>query len=235
MDKYIVQYKHSLSEHVCKSIISKFNASTCKQDGVTIGGLNKSIKDTSEVYINFGDPDWAEIENILHKELSSKVSDYYFNVYNHVDDNGNVTVLLNKEKILTDNKCFQIQKYDTCKGFYKYHSDNLIDYKNQRTRHITFIWYLNTVEEGGQTEFWGHYKIKPETGKLVIFPACWTYPHTGLMPISNDKYIITGWLYKDEIAEQYVNKTIKEMPQDSQRIHVNIDNNESAEESETKK
>jgi hypothetical protein len=36
--------------------------------------------------------------------------------------------------------------------------------------------------------------IKPKSGKLLIFPACWTYPHRGTMPISDDKYIITGWI-----------------------------------------
>ena len=63
---------------------------------------------------------------------------------------------------------------------------------------FTYLWYLNTVIEGGETVFWDSYKIKPEAGKIVLFPACWTFPHTGKMPISNDKYIITGWIYVNE-------------------------------------
>ena len=35
---------------------------------------------------------------------------------------------------------------------------------------------------------------KPKQGSLLLFPATWTYPYSGSMPISNDKYIITGWL-----------------------------------------
>jgi hypothetical protein len=40
--------------------------------------------------------------------------------------------------------------------------------------------------------------VKPEAGKLLFFPATWTYPHRGMMPISNDKYIITGWIYLND-------------------------------------
>ena len=63
-------------------------------------------------------------------------------------------------------------------------------------RHLTFLWYLNDVEEGGETEFWGQYGIKPEAGKLILFPASWTFPHKANVPISSDKYIITGWLWQ---------------------------------------
>ena len=66
---------------------------------------------------------------------------------------------------------------------------------NQATgRIITFIWYLNNVEEGGETLF-EDFKIKPMEGSSLFFPATWTYPHSGAMPTSNDKYIITGWIY----------------------------------------
>jgi hypothetical protein len=91
---------------------------------------------------------------------------------------------------------FMIQKYEKNVGKYTYHNDFHIDYISKSYRIITFLWYLNDVDEGGETEFWGNYKIKPEAGKLILFPATWTFPHTGKMPLSNDKYIITGWLYK---------------------------------------
>ena len=47
-------------------------------------------------------------------------------------------------------------------------------------------------------KFWKRKTIKPEAGKLLLFPASWTFPHCGQMPISHDKYIITGWLCEDE-------------------------------------
>ena len=90
---------------------------------------------------------------------------------------------------------FRSQKYFKNKGKYVYHDDFTVEYSEKRYRVITFLWYLNSIEEGGQTEFWGDFRIKPEKGKLLLFPACWSFPHRGIMPISDNKYIITGWLY----------------------------------------
>jgi hypothetical protein len=57
------------------------------------------------------------------------------------------------------------------------------------------ILYLNDVEEGGETEFLYYPKrIKPKAGTLIILPASYTHTHRGNPPISNDKYIINGWL-----------------------------------------
>ena len=56
--------------------------------------------------------------------------------------------------------------------------------------------YLNDVDDGGQTNF-SHYgiKIKPETGKTLIWPAEWTHAHTGEILKSGKKYIVTGWIH----------------------------------------
>ena len=64
------------------------------------------------------------------------------------------------------------------------------------------MWYLNDVEIGGETDFI-NFKIKPTTGKLVIFPSTWTYPHCANIPISNDKYIITGWFVNNIKTNRY--------------------------------
>jgi hypothetical protein len=90
-----------------------------------------------------------------------------------------------------------IQKYNKGIGKYVYHNDFQIENNSDKYKYrvITFLWYLNTVDEGGETEFWDSYKIKPLSGKLLLFPANWCFQHRGIMPISDNKYIITGWLY----------------------------------------
>ncbi len=62
-------------------------------------------------------------------------------------------------------------------------------------RTFGIILYLNTVEEGGETDFMDYkLKIKPEAGKLVIFPCNYLFRHEGTIPLSEDKYIITSFL-----------------------------------------
>lgn len=88
-----------------------------------------------------------------------------------------------------------MQRYLKGKGKYVYHNDFQVNIENKSYRAITYLWYLNNVEEGGETVFFGDYKIQPKVGKLIFFPASWCYPHTGKIPLSSNKYIITGWLY----------------------------------------
>lgn len=63
------------------------------------------------------------------------------------------------------------------------------------TRVFGIILYLNDVEEGGETDFLDYgLSIKPEQGKLLIFPCNYLYRHQGNIPISDDKYIFTAFI-----------------------------------------
>ena len=89
---------------------------------------------------------------------------------------------------------FNIQKYSQGDHFAELHSERT----SFNTIHRLFAWmtYLNDVNDGGQTNF-GHYgiKIKPETGKTLIWPAEWTHAHSGEILKSGTKYIVTGWMH----------------------------------------
>lgn len=63
-------------------------------------------------------------------------------------------------------------------------------------RHISFLFYLNDVDQGGETVFGdpGEIIIKPKAGNLLMFPPLWTYLHAGKKPISGPKYIITTYV-----------------------------------------
>ena len=67
------------------------------------------------------------------------------------------------------------------------------------SRVMAYTLYLNSVEEGGETEFlYQGVKIKPEPGKLAIFPAYYTHPHRGNPIYKGIKYIVSGWYTFDE-------------------------------------
>jgi hypothetical protein len=70
------------------------------------------------------------------------------------------------------------------------------DSVDERTRrYMVFLWYLNDVAEGGETEFCDlGIKVAPRTGRLLMFPPYWMYQHVGSSPRSNDKYIVSTYL-----------------------------------------
>lgn len=57
------------------------------------------------------------------------------------------------------------------------------------SRSLAMIWYLNTVDEGGETRFpFLDIAIKPERGACLVFPPFWNYIHKANRPLSGDKY-----------------------------------------------
>lgn len=62
-------------------------------------------------------------------------------------------------------------------------------------RYLVFLWYLNDVAEGGETEFCDlGLKVEARAGRLLMFPPYWLFQHAGLPPRSNDKYILSTYL-----------------------------------------
>ena len=88
---------------------------------------------------------------------------------------------------------FRIKKYDTS-GDQRFdeHVD-VTDY-NSSLRAVAFLFYLN--DNDGNTIFPRHgLNIKPVSGKVIIFPPTWEYPHSGLPPKSNSKYIMSTYIH----------------------------------------
>jgi hypothetical protein len=87
----------------------------------------------------------------------------------------------------------RIQRTDIGGGFHNWHFENTGNETSNRL--VTFMMYLNDVEDGGETEFlYLHKRIKAETGKLLIWPSTFSHTHRGNPPLSGVKYIVTGWL-----------------------------------------
>jgi hypothetical protein len=193
---YVYTNSQSISKQLCDEIIHLYENEHNKQyHGVTGGGLNKQIKDTMDYIISTEEP-WAKIRTFLGEELFRNVKIYIEKLNQNTMENENSELTYKYfDKATFNTDAFMIQRYIKQVGRYIYHNDFDIKPNTNEFRVITFLWYLNTVEEGGETDLWGTHKIKPEAGKLLLFPACWTFPHTGKIPISDNKYIITGWLY----------------------------------------
>lgn len=193
-DPYVYTVEHSFTEQECDSMIAQFEKEyVLHYNGVTGGGYTPNVKRTREIGIT-REQTWQKWNSLCFKRLNEALQKYA----KHCVDtchNDSIMTVLHGNGIINDTG-YQLQKYMKEHQFYKWHQDSSLKPGHNEHRIITYLWYLNTVEEGGETYFY-HGKVKPEKGKLILFPACWNYNHKGATPISHDKYIITGWVYSN--------------------------------------
>ena len=87
----------------------------------------------------------------------------------------------------------KIQKTLPGQGYHVWHIEHGREEESRRV--LTYLVYLNDIEEGGETELLHqHVRIKPKTGRIVIFPAGFPYVHRGNPPLKGSKYILTSWI-----------------------------------------
>ena len=181
MESFIRIYDKALPASWCRNIIDKFDADDMYHTYGMVSSPNGEIvdsqnKQTTEIHVS-DHKDWGYIDDILYKNLS-----YYFDIY--TSDLGDIFTC-SASKI--NDQPYRVKKYDTGCGF-NWHIDT--SSINNRGRWIAAQWYFNTVYQGGETEFMNcGTAIRPVAGRLVFFPATWTYMHRSVPVYSGPKYI----------------------------------------------
>ena len=170
---------------LCNEITQFFeNNKELQTQGITSYGKDLKAKKTTDIPVNPHD---------LKNPKFEVLKQYMDELYKCFIDYQNQWPFLKSVIKVVDVPGFNIQKYSRGDHFAKLHSERT----TLDTLHRLFAWmtYLNDVDDGGQTNFI-HYgiKIKPETGKTLIWPAEWTHAHTGEILKSGTKYIVTGWM-----------------------------------------
>ena len=98
------------------------------------------------------------------------------------------------EKILFEE--LRIKKYEAkTDDQFDIHTD--VQDHDSAKRYLAFLIYLNEDFKGGETDFpYNKLTIKPETGKVLVFPPTWQYPHIG-MPVKSGKpkYVMSTYLH----------------------------------------
>lgn len=180
LNDLICVYDDALSKDLCDALISFFETNKDKHEKLDNDGC------PSFTQINFTENQklTKEIEN-LHKKVLSKVLEYKKLYYKYIDSR-----CFPEENSFEQ---FRIKKYrNNEKELFDTHVD-VRDHSSSR-RYLSFLFYLNDVEEGGETIFEGM-KISPKCGRVVVFPPLWMYPHKGCIPKSNSKYILSTYLH----------------------------------------
>lgn len=180
---HIYIYEGFLAPDLCQAIINRFESVTDKVKPGQDGFLESSAEHlkSKDLYITHK-PEWADIDGQLSIQMKQAIKLFKFE---------------NPDSFCRPKFHFDIgyaiQK--TAIGdMYRWHHDG--SREKRGSRQMTYVIYLNDVTEGGETEFLTQkLKISPKAGTMIFFPPYWTHVHRGCPPVSNDKYIITGWIY----------------------------------------
>jgi len=177
LDQLIQIHEEALSPQTCQDLIEIFEANEDKQEFVD--------REKKPCFTQFNLTEHSADYKALHNQLIRNTQEYRDGYFEFID-----------RRVFPDTHAFEqfrIKRYNPG-GDERFDTHvDVIDHPTAR-RFLSFMWYLNDVDEGGLTVF-DDLSVKPQTGKLIIFPPLWMFPHRGEAPISNPKYILSTYLH----------------------------------------
>jgi len=179
---FITIYENAISLENCKKWIEYIDY--LRKEGLILQE-NSKLHERDHETLNFSNDDGYDLTSSdkLVRSFLPSIKKY---VDNYLQD---YSLLGESNFLLYDVKAKRIP---VAGGFHKWHYENASH--ESATRRFVVQAYLNTIKEGGETEFlYQNKRIKAVQGTLLIWPAGYTHVHRGNPPIGQDKYILTSW------------------------------------------
>jgi hypothetical protein len=190
INDFVLEHKNFMSKEWCETAIKYFEQMNTA--GFSYKRLvSKDIKDDTSIdFPGIVEKNLFTIDLKPSVDLSKEFIDKFFEIYNTFYAKKYSVLQTGVEHGITSIK---IQKTIPGEAYHVWHYESTN--RDFQQRLSTFILYLNDVEDGGETEFLYYpRRIKPECGKLIIWPAGFPHTHRGNQPLSGEKYVLTGWL-----------------------------------------
>lgn len=183
MVDFIYEKHNVLNLEQCTKFIKVFEEyNNYNVDGSVGKGVDTSIKDSTDFY--FTPFNRELVKKLYGQSVQDMLDEVLVNVYRYMD----------KYPVFKDSDIsfdpFNLQRYTPGQGFHAWHYEKFED----TIRLFVWMIYLNDVPDGGTQFMMQERIVKAEQGKLVIFPADWTYTHRGEISNTTTKYILTGWV-----------------------------------------
>jgi len=181
-DQHIGIFENAVPKEWCENVIDLFNKNPHNQfSRQTAEKVTKLQKE--DMHLALGHLNKGMAEEFAHNFFSS-VYPLYLSEYK-------ITPQILDSSMYVDD--FKVQKTSPTQGYHLWHVETNALFHSHRV--MAYTVYLNTVEEGGETEFLiQSRRLKPKQGTVCIFPAGYTHIHRGNPPLSGVKYIMTGWI-----------------------------------------
>lgn len=189
-NNFISIYEDAVPTGLCEQLIKYYRnmsdlgyASTRQQRE----NVSKSKKDDSAIFVTsesiVGLDSTKELMSGFNNILKNKCLAHYLNEYSVLTE-GKHDLVVREAKI---------QKTRVGGGYHIWHYETSTPDSCRKV--LVYCLYLNDVEEGGETEFlYIPKRIKASRGTIAIFPGGFTHTHRGNPPISNEKYLLNGWV-----------------------------------------
>ena len=185
MKNFIEGYVNALTSEECAKIISFMNEEgrlgpgRVKEPNTGKDIVMKEYKDSSDVRMDMREEN--EINKIILPSIKKCISLY---TKKHPQ--------MNNIDYWELDYIYNLQKYNPGQCFASSHCENTSIETSYRV--LAWMYYLNTVKDGGGTQF-DNYEIAVEAveGRCLIWPAYWTHFHHGIVSKTETKYIATGW------------------------------------------
>ena len=194
-NNFISTFPNAASKEYCESIIERFEfVNKTQSEGRgriwtrdESEGIPNVFKDDSTYMLGGGG---EAITLDTDTQLMKNLTDIVWSCYDVYSKEYGVLSRLMHHKL---SPYVRVQKTTPGQGYHVWHSDNSSIFTSRRVAVVSL--YLNTIEEGGETEFlYQGIRVSPVEGTLVLFPAGWTHTHRGNPPLKETKYILTTWL-----------------------------------------
>ena len=180
-----------LPQHYCRYLIEKFERSREEHTaGVAFdAGWNKADRFTG----------WHELNLSAHPERWEREIATFTTVVDHVAKEYQRLVGHTLPQAYRLGP-LRIKKYAAAQGHrFAPHTD--ANSMRDAHRFLALLFYLNTVTEGGETEFLNApVVVPPKAGSVMVFPPFWMFPHAGRTPRSSDKYVLGTYLHYPEAS-----------------------------------
>ena len=180
-NSFVFEKQDALTTSFCEEVITRFEQDQEGQYKGRIGQLaneDDSIKKSTDLVVS-GKEHWKDVDQALFQSLGKAILEFretYPFFKGPFKDMG-----------------YGVQRTEAGEHYHWHIDGGSHDFSH---RQLVAIWYLNDVAgPGGETEFlFQDIKVKPEIGKLLLFPPFWTHEHRGVTLETGVKYIATTWV-----------------------------------------
>jgi hypothetical protein len=185
MNDFILEFENVFDDGFCSKFIDYINL--LESHSILVSSCDSKCKSddySTNLAYNYDLKYWSWIGEQFFPCVQKYVNNYI----------SNYDILSFDNYLLYDVK---VKKILPGGGIHVWNYDN--KHYSSLNRILSIKLYLNDIEEGGETEFlYLNKRIKPQKGKIIIFPSDFTHTYRENSPINQTQYVINSWVLLQE-------------------------------------